>query len=420
MLRILRSGSDDIKAILNRRSIPLDETTEQIVKATIADVAERGDAALLDSARKYDAPNLESIHVHEDSIRQAPKFEALQTAANRIRAFHDEQARRLQDARQWSQHGVGQRMIPLQRVGVYVPGGKASYPSSILMNALPAVSAGVQDIVVTTPARHDGTLPDSILRAARLCGITEMIAVGGAAAIAALALGTETIRPVDKIVGPGNRFVNEAKRQLWGRVGLDGYAGPSEVCVLADDSANATFAAADLLTQIEHSEDNAAFLVVLSEAKLDEILHEAERLLVGSQRETTMRAALANESFAIVVSNKEEAVEVIDLIAPEHLTLMTRDAGLVGQIQNAGCILIGNNTPQSAADWVLGPSHTLPTSRAARFGSPVNVLDFLKVQSVSQIGHEQLESLNEAIQSLGELEGFEMHAKAAALRFPGS
>ena len=245
----------------------------------------------------------------------------------------------------------------------------------------------------------------------------EVYKVGGAYAIAALALGTESIKPVDKIVGPGNRFVNEAKRQLWGRVGLDGYAGSSEVCVLADDKANASFAAADLLTQVEHAEDNAGFLVCTSRSKLDEILAEADRQMSGALREGTMRAALAHEGWAIVARDLSEALDLVNWIAPEHLSVATEDPeNLLGRIQNAGCVLLGEWTPESAGDYAIGPSHTLPTAGAARFGSPVNVFDFVKVQSVSHLTRSELMELTPVIEAFGEMEGFPTHGHGATIR----
>jgi histidinol dehydrogenase len=416
-MRVLRSGSDDVFLVLRARTVSADTGIEETVKRIIADVAARGDEALLESARRFDSPHVNRVVIERDEIANAPQIPALEVAADRIRSFHDEQFRRLSDAMEWSRHGVGQRMVPLTRVGVYVPGGKASYPSSVLMNVLPARAANVSDVVIASPVGPDGKIPASVLRAAGLCGVTEIVGVGGAAAIASLALGTESILPVDKIVGPGNKFVNEAKRQLWGRVGLDGYTGPSEVCVFADEGANPAYAAADLLCQIEHSEDNAAFLITVSDRMLQRILPEIHRLLSEAPRAEIIRSALEGNSCAIVARSTEEAVEIINAIAPEHLSLMGESAEAVySSVRNAGCILIGDYTPQSAADWVLGPSHTLPTSRAARFGSPVNVLDFLKVQSVSNIDRNLLEHLGPTLAEFGRIEGFPMHARAAALR----
>jgi histidinol dehydrogenase len=284
------------------------------------------------------------------------------------------------------------------------------------MNAIPARCARVEEVFVTTPARRDGTLHPALLYALQLAGVTRAFKVGGAAAIAALALGTETVPRVDKIVGPGNRFVNEAKRQLWGQVGLDGYAGPSEVCVLADDTANAAYAAADLLTQVEHAPDNAGFLVTLSREKMSEILAEVERQVTGAPREDTMRKALAGESLAVVARDLGEALDLVNAIAPEHLTLAIQDPeAALAKVRNAGCVLMGEHTPESAGDYCLGPSHTLPTSGAARWQSPVNVLDFLKVQSIAHLTPRDLEPLIPVIEAFGEMEGFPAHGFGASI-----
>ena len=451
-MRVLDSSSDDVLGALKGRTAQRDGETERIVAAIVDDVRQRGDAALLESAQRFDAPGLASILVTEQEIGEARIDDALRKeieyAAARIELFHFEQLQRFtnglvggnkvnvdeertttyhiayREGFTWSLDPVGrdllgQRVLPLQRAGVYVPGGNAMYVSSVLMNAIPAHCAGVKEICLTTPAQKDGTLHPAILFALGVGLMTGVKAfkIGGAAAIAALALGTESVPRVDKIVGPGNRFVNEAKRQLWGQVGLDGYAGPSEVCVLADDEANEEYAAADLLTQVEHAPDNAGFLVCLSRAKLDAILAAAERQLQGSPREDTMRKALAGASLAIVARDLEEALDVVNAIAPEHLTLAVREPEkAVERVRNAGCILLGEHTPESAGDYCLGPSHTLPTSGAARWQSPVNVLDFLKIQSVARLTSAELQPLIPTIEALARVEGFPAHAYGATVR----
>ena len=453
MIRILDSASDDVSGLLRGRSVQRDDETERVVKAIIEDVRKRGDAALLDNARRFDAPGIESIAVTDEEIESAAVpvdvKDALDHAAERIRDFHNKQMERLTAALQtaetaryaphanretrfvqlntyeWKANGVfrdkvGQRLRPLQSAGVYAPGGGAAYPSSVLMNALPAQAAWVEKIVVATPARRDGTLHPAVLLAigkALYRPGSQAFKIGGAAAIAALALGTESVPRVDKIVGPGNRFVNEAKRQLWGLVGLDGYAGPSEVCVLADDEANVEYAAADLLTQVEHAPDNAGFLVSLSRAKLDAILAAAERQLAGAPREATMRAALRDNGLAVVACGLDEALDIVNMIAPEHLTLAVREPErAMEKVRNAGCILLGEHTPESAGDYCLGPSHTLPTSGAARWQSPVNVLDFLKIQSVARLTSEDLQPLIPTIETLAAVEGFPAHGYGATVR----
>ncbi len=451
MIRVLDSSCDDIFGALKGRTVQRDAETERVVATIIDDVRQRGDAALLDSARRFDAPELTSIAVTEEEIEGAEIDDSLQNeidhAALRVRNFHTHQLLRmcgglaggdrvrLDERREaawesvaaegyaWSMDPfgtsrIGQRVLPVSQAGVYVPGGNATYVSSVLMNGIPAECAGVPIISFTTPARPDGTLHPAILVALRE-HFTNFYAfkVGGAAAIAALALGTESVPRVDKIVGPGNRFVNEAKRQLWGQVGLDGYAGPSEVCVLADDAANEEYAAADLLTQVEHAPDNAGFLVCLSRGKLDAILAAAERQLRGAPREETMRKALAGASLAVVARDLQEALGIVNAIAPEHLTLAVREPErALERVRNAGCILLGEHTPESAGDYCLGPSHTLPTSGAARWQSPVNVLDFLKVQSVARLTREDLQPLIPTIEALAKVEGFPAHGYGATVR----
>lgn len=432
LLRRHISGSNELKSALNQRKARRDDQTQTIVAAVIKDVRQRGDQALLDNARQYDAPDLESILVtpeelHSPSISENWK-DAISLSRRRVTAFHEIQRNLILEGWTPSANGtfvtsevvpgfLGQRICPLQTVGVYVPGGGAPYASSVIMNAVPPLVAGVPEVIICSPAMQNGSYAEPVREAIRQVGVSRAFKVGGAAAIAAMAMGTESVPRVDKVVGPGNRFVNEAKRQLWGTVGLDGYAGPSEVCVLADDSANADWAAADLLTQIEHAADNAAFLITLSNAKLNEILEAIERLLAGSPRERTMRAALQNESFAIVARDLGEAIDLLNEIAPEHVTLAIKDPEKeLPRIYNAGCILLGEWTPESLGDFCLGPSHTLPTSGAARFGSPVNVLDFLKVQSVAYLRPEDLCPLISTVEAFGEMERFPIHGYGATIR----
>lgn len=438
-MKIIDCKTEDPFALLKKRGSQRDAATEKIVAGIIADVRSRGDEALLETGRKFDSPSLQSLEVTAEELETATISErflgAIRESLSRVRSFHQQQLEAITTGMRpagngryvWlTQHGepgtvpegsFGQRLMPVLAAGVYVPGGKATYPSSVIMNAVPALVAGVQSVFVTTPAARDGNLNPAVLVALREVGVTRTFKVGGAAAIAALALGTETIPRVDKIVGPGNRFVNEAKRQLWGAVGLDGYAGPSEVGILADDSANARLAAADFLSQIEHAEDNAGFIVATSQAKVNEILAEVERQVTGTPREAIMRQAMADEAMVFIARDLNEACDVMNAIAPEHLSVAVDnlDAALA-KIQNAGCVLLGEWTPESAGDFCLGPSHTLPTAGAARFGSPVNILDFLKVQSVSRLTREQLEPLIEVIEIFGEMEGFPTHGFGGTIR----
>lgn len=452
MMRTFNTQADDPRPFLQSRGVRYEEAVSKVVSDIIQDVRQRGDQALLDSARKFDSPQIGQILATQQEIDEAmPSADyafAIDHAIERVKVFHERQLNAL--TKGWQEHEyqlpearkkagqarhhypnfrwtwnmapegsqLGQRLSPLQRVGAYVPGGNANYPSSVVMNVVPAQVAGVNHVTVTTPARQDGTLSPAVLYAARYCGVAKVAKVGGAAAIAALALGTESVDRVDKIVGPGNRYVNEAKRQLWGSVGLDGYAGPSEVCVLVDETANAKFAAADFLTQIEHAPDNAGFLVSTSESKAREILAEIEVQLAGAAREETMRQAMAAEGAVIIVRDISEACEIIDLIAPEHLTISTKyPEDAMDRVRNAGCILLGEWTPESAGDYCAGPSHTLPTATAARFGSPVNVMDFLKMQSVMKLSREEFEELGETIEAFGSMEDFPTHGSGATIRY---
>lgn len=465
MLRVFDTNESDVFAILRRRTIHRDQQTEEIVRSIIEDVKARGDLALLESARRFDAPGLESIEVDVEAEVAVPQLVAasIERALLQVQAFHTRQmlaltkgweAIELQTAEarrgdgqkhhvsrnfeyRWRKNPherqgwaddpeslkqsdgyLGQRLLPLRSAGVYVPGGNANYPSSVVMNVIPAQCAGVNAVFVTTPARRDGSLHPAVLAALGYCGVAKAFKIGGAAAIAALALGTESVPRVEKIVGPGNRFVNEAKRQLWGMVGLDGYAGPSEVCVLADATTKAKYAAADFLTQIEHAPDNAGFLVCTDRAKLDEIIAEIIAMASVAERKETLFKAIENESMAVLVRDRSEACAVANAIAPEHLSVVMEDPeAILEEIRNAGCVLLGEWSPESAGDFAAGPSHTLPTSGAARFGSPVNVLDFLKVQSLIHLSKPDLAALRGTIETFGSMEGFPIHALGSSVRF---
>lgn len=411
------------------------------VSEIIEDVRARGLAAALEYARKFDAPDLNerSLFVGEEEMRRAEipqeQFRAIQMAIERVRAFHENQLEAL--TKGWTRTSFGwtwrmpavktvgmktgwegQRLLPLRRVGVYVPGGKASYPSSVIMNAIPAKVAGVEECIVAVPARKDGGLSPAVLVAARETGARTVVKVGGAAAVALLAFGCERFEGVEKVVGPGNRYVNEAKRQLWGTVGLDSYAGPSEVCVVVDETSNPRFAAADLLAQIEHGPDNLAILVSTSHSTAESVLKEIEKQLadLDPERLESVRTALAN-SWSVVVRDLDEALFVVDSAAPEHLSLMVKDPERASlKVRNAGSLSLGQNTPQSAGDYVAGPSHTIPTAKGARFGGPLNVLDFLKIQSIGSLSENDLRILGPAIARFSEMEGFPLHGRAAEAR----
>jgi histidinol dehydrogenase len=397
---------------------------ESAVRDIIADVAARGDRALKDFTLRFDRLDLDKagIRVTPREIEAARKscsraaLDALQLARARIEAFHRRQ--RPQDDRFTDPLGVelGSRWTAIEAVGLYVPGGSAAYPSSVLMNAVPAKVAGVPRLAMVVPAPA-GVLSPLVLAAAQLAGIDEIFRVGGAQAIAALAYGTETIAPVAKIVGPGNAYVAAAKRLVFGKVGIDMIAGPSEVLILADRTGNPDWIAADLLAQAEHDASAQAILVTDDAA----LASAVERAVVG-QLGQLPRAEIAGASWkdfgaVILVRDLGEALPLIDAVAPEHLEIAAEDAEqLAGRIRNAGAIFIGAHTPEALGDYVAGSNHVLPTARSARFSSGLGVLDFMKRTSILKCGPEQLRALADAAITLGEAEGLHAHARSVAIR----
>jgi histidinol dehydrogenase len=402
----------------------ISEDVDQIVRDILKDVSARGDAALLDYTLKFDrfALTSEALRMGADEIaaaRQACKAEALaalDVAKARILAFHQRQIP--QDMRFTDELGVelGWRWTAIEAVGLYVPGGTASYPSSVLMNAIPAKVAGCPRVVMVVPT-PDGHINPLVLAAADLAGVDEIYRIGGAQAVAALAYGTQTVAPVAKIVGPGNAFVAAAKRRVFGIVGIDMIAGPSEVLIVADANANPDWIAADLLAQAEH--DTAAQSLLITN---DEALAIAVEQAVERQLKTLPRSAIASASWhafgaIIVVKSIEAAIPLIDRIAPEHLELMIEDAeGIVARIRNAGAIFIGGHTPEAIGDYVGGSNHVLPTARSARFSSGLGVLDFMKRTSILKCSPESLRVLAPSAIALGEAESLDAHARSVSIR----
>ncbi|MFO7309418.1 MAG: histidinol dehydrogenase [Pseudomonadota bacterium] len=400
------------------------QDVDEAVRAIIADVAERGDAAVIDYTRRFDGLELtpETLRVTPAEIEEAlarcdaKTLAALETAKARIEAFHRRQ--RPEDVTFTDDLGVGLgwRWTAIEAVGLYVPGGTASYPSSVLMNAVPAKVAGVPRIVMVVPSPR-GELNPLVLAAAHLAGVDEIYRIGGAQAVAALAFGTQTIAPVAKIVGPGNAYVAAAKRRVFGTVGIDMIAGPSEVLVLADSSANPAWVAADLLAQAEH--DTAAQSVLITD---DAALADAVEQAVEDQLKTLPRAAIAGASWrdfgaVIVVGRLAEALPIVDRFAPEHLEILAEDAdSLAAGVRNAGAIFLGGYTPEAIGDYVGGSNHVLPTARSARFSSGLGVLDFMKRTSILRCGPEGLRALADAAIALGEAEGLDAHARSVAIR----
>jgi len=397
---------------------------EHAVRTIIAEVRSRGDRALIELTRKFDRVDLakDGLRVAASEIDAAARqcdsraIDALTVARDRIDAYHRRQ--KPSDDRFTDALGVelGHRWTAIEAVGLYVPGGTAAYPSSVLMNAVPAKVAGVPRLVMVVPA-PDGKLSPMVLAAAKLAGVDEIYRIGGAQAVAALAYGTETIRPVEKIVGPGNAYVAAAKRLVFGTVGIDMIAGPSEVLIIADGSANPDWIAADLLAQAEH--DTAAQSILITD---DATLADAVEQAVAAQLTTLPRKSVAAASWrdfgaTILVRNLDDAVPLVDALAPEHLEIETSDAEhLAGKIRNAGAIFLGAYTPEATGDYVAGSNHVLPTARSARFSSGLGVLDFMKRTSILKCGPEQLAALGPSAIALGEAEGLDAHARSVAIR----
>jgi histidinol dehydrogenase len=393
-------------------------------RAIVNDVAARGDAALKDYTLKFDRFDLDraGFKVTPGEIAAAVKaceptaLAALELARDRIEAFHRRQLP--QDDRFTDALGVelGSRWTAIDAVGLYVPGGTAAYPSSVLMNAVPAKVAGVPRIVMVVPA-PGGVLNPLVLAAAKLAGVDEIYRIGGAQAVAALAYGTESIVPVAKIVGPGNAYVAAAKRLVFGKVGIDMIAGPSEVLIMADSTGNPEWIAADLLAQAEHDSSAQAILITNDQKLTDAVERAVEGQLVRLPREKVATASWRDFGAMILVRDLDEALPLVDAIAPEHLEIVAADAdALVKRIRNAGAIFIGAHTPEAIGDYVAGSNHVLPTARSARFSSGLGVLDFMKRTSILKCGPEQLRALGDAAITLGTAEGLDAHARSVAIR----
>ena len=408
--------------LATKREISAD--IEAATRAIVDDVAHRGDIALLEATRKFDRLDLDAARLRVTAAEidaainacDAKTLEALELARNRIESFHRQQLpvdQRFTDAL-----GVefGWRWSAIESVGLYVPGGTAAYPSSVLMNAVPAQVAGVARVVMVVPS-PDGKLNPLVLAAARLGGVSEIYRVGGAQAIAALAYGTATIAPVAKIVGPGNAYVAAAKRLVFGKVGIDMIAGPSEVLVISDQSGNAGWIAADLLAQAEHDVNAQSILVTDSAALADEVERAVEAQLATLPRAQIARASWNDFGAVMLVKNLDQAADLANAVAAEHLEIMTSDPErLAAQIRNAGAIFLGPHTPEAIGDYVGGSNHVLPTARSARFSSGLSVLDFMKRTSILKCGPDQLRALGPAAMTLAQAEGLEAHARSVGLR----
>jgi len=389
----------------------------------VQEVRERGDAAVREFTKRFDGVDIADFRVSAQAIDEAvlavdPKVaEALQHAAGQIREFHERQKQQSWFSVRADGALVGSKVEPIEAVGIYVPGGRALYPSSVLMNAIPAAVAGVSRIVCATPPTKDGSLDPAIVEACRISGVTEIYSMGGAQAIAALAYGTETIDPVSKITGPGNAFVAAAKKIVSGDVGIDMIAGPSEVCVVADETSDPALVAIDLMAQAEHDPLASCYLVTFDESYADEVEAAIEKHMQSSTRAEITTASLADQGLIVICPDMPAALEAVNVIAPEHLELHVRGAlDLLGSIRNAGAIFLGEWTPEAVGDYVAGPNHTLPTGGTARFSSPLSVDEFVKKSSVIQYTAAALSNDAESVMTIADHEGLWAHAQSVRLR----
>ncbi len=422
MIKILKC-KDTPRSEIFARSESISNVTE-IVAEIIDDVRKNGDAALFAYCKKFDGADLSSLLVSEEEFDEAMEkvpprlIEVLSRAAENIRKFHSAQVR---DDFELNQDGgivIGQKIIPIDRAGLYVPGGTAAYPSTVLMNAIPALIAGCREVAITTPPGKDGKINPAILAAARIAGVTKIYKMGGAQAVAALAYGTETVTKVDKIVGPGNAFVAEAKRQVFGRVAIDMIAGPSEILVVADGKSNPAHVAADLLSQAEHDKLASAVLVTDSEELAKKVADEIERQLEALPRREIARASIDNCGKIIVSENLSDAIDISNELAPEHLELCVDNPfDYLPKIRHAGSIFMGRDCPEALGDYLAGANHTLPTSGTAKFSSPLSVDDFIKKSQFTYYTHEALSDVYEDIVYFAETEGLTAHGRSAAIRF---
>ncbi|MEM8718619.1 MAG: histidinol dehydrogenase [Cyanobacteria bacterium P01_G01_bin.39] len=428
MLRIIDRQTEaqtELKRIGDRNNGDDVQTQEVVVREIVTNVKQNGDRALLEYTEKFDrqAYTVDQLRVSGSELDAAYQqiskdlLRAIQVARHKIEAFHRQRV-----PKSWVQFEeddvvLGKRYTPVDRAGLYVPGGRASYPSTVLMNAIPAKVAQVPRIVMVTPPGADGKINPAVLVAAQEAGVEEIYRVGGAQAVSALAYGTKTIPKVDVITGPGNIYVTLAKKMVYGTVGIDSLAGPSEVLVIADEEANPVFIAADLLAQAEHDPMAAAILLTTSSSLAQEVQQEVTQQLAHHPRKTLTEKAIAHYGLIVVVDSLTEAVELSNLFAPEHLELEVVDPwSLVESIRHAGAIFLGSSTPEATGDYLAGPNHTLPTSGAARYASPLGVETFMKHSSLIQYSPTALKKMSSTIQILAQAEGLPSHADSVRFR----
>ena len=425
MIKIINYKDIDPSEILDRKEnvFNVADAVSEIIKTVRA----KGDEALFEYSRKFDRVELSSLEVTKEEIENAlslvePEFiEILREAKENIYAFHSRQVRNSFLISEKEGVIIGQKVIPIEKVGLYVPGGTAAYPSSVLMNAIPAKIAGCDEIVMVTPPAKDGSVAPAILAAASVAGVDRIFKVGGAQAVAALAYGTESVPSVDKIVGPGNAYVAEAKKQVFGRVSIDMIAGPSEILVIADKDNDPICVAADLLSQAEHDKNATAVLVTDSRELATAVSLELERQIPMLSRAEIARASIDNNGKIIITEDIDEAIFVANGLAPEHLELCLDDPfKYLDKIKNAGSIFMGKYCPEALGDYFAGPNHTLPTSGTARFSSPLSVDDFVKKTQFSYYTKDALEAVAKKVEFFANKEGLGAHAKSAVIRFEES
>ena len=421
MIRIIDYKDIDRAEILDRKEnvFNVADTVSEIIKT----VREKGDGALFAFCEKFDKVKLSSLEVSPEEIEAAflavePEFvEILKEAKENIYAFHSRQVRNSFLINDKDGVVIGQKVIPIEKVGLYVPGGTAAYPSSVLMNAIPAKIAGCSEIVMVTPPSADGSVNPAILAAAKVAGVDRIFKVGGAQAVAALAYGTESVPAVDKIVGPGNAFVAEAKKQVFGRVAIDMIAGPSEILVVADSTCNPVYVAADLLSQAEHDKNATAVLVTDSKELANATAEELERQLSLLSREEIARTSVENNGKIIITKDIDEAIEVANALAPEHLEICVDEPfKYLDKIRHAGSVFMGKYCPEALGDYFAGPNHTLPTSGTARFSSPLSVDDFVKKTQFSYYTEDALAKVASKVEYFAKKEGLTAHARSAIIR----
>ncbi|MBP3938919.1 MAG: histidinol dehydrogenase [Clostridia bacterium] len=422
MIKIMKYGEVDNKDIFARGTAAT--SVEDIVAGIIENVKANGDKALFEYCEKFDKAKLSTLEVSAEEIEEAfntvePKFvEIIEKAAVNVREFHSRQVRNSFILNEKDGVVIGQKVLPIEKVGLYVPGGTAAYPSTVLMDSIPAKIAGCKEIVMVTPPNSEGKVNPVILAAAKIAGVDRIFKLGGAQAVAALAYGTESVPKVDKIVGPGNAFVAEAKKQVFGMVSIDMIAGPSEILVVADKTCNPKFVAADLLSQAEHDKMASAVLVCDDMDFAEAVSAELERQIPLLPREEIARTSIDNNGKIIVADDLLKAIDIANEIAPEHLELcMDNPFDYLDKIKHAGSIFMGKYCPEALGDYFAGPNHTLPTSGTARFSSPLSVDDFVKKTQYTYYTREALSKVAEDVAFFAEKEGLSAHARSATIRF---